>query len=310
MYDKDLLTMKIINEYQKNGCVCISLNQEGPSAESIGLYAILDCICEIFNFTKSKIRIITCNAEEIHDDYHIDIRSQHWFSSCLKEYNQSKNIYSNFSNTKCVSKYLFGCLYNTPNWNRLSILSYIKFKTKNPSLLSCNISMKQGEYNTLDLNTVIAEAPTELYNIVDYVKTGPRPLTGYLKEKPLGVSKIMEVTKFYSEFFIDIVAETYSDGLTFFVSEKTIRPILAMTPFIVFGPQGFLSNLKARYGFKTFSRWWDESYDNYSAYDRIKKIYQVIDYLDALSINDREKIYYEMQDVLDHNFKIIQNNVY
>ena len=60
---------------------------------------------------------------------------------------------------------------------------------------------------------------------------------------------------------MDIVVETYVSGQSFFPTEKTLRPIIAQTPFIVMGPKGYLANLR-RMGFMTFGQWWDESYDN------------------------------------------------
>ena len=91
---------------------------------------------------------------------------------------------------------------------------------------------------------------------------------GYYYDDPL--------TNFYQNIFLDVVVESHVAGQTFFPTEKTIRPIYALTPFVVFGPQGYLSNLQARYGFKTFSNWWSEDYDNSQNYDRIKMMYQLI----------------------------------
>jgi len=304
IYNKDVLAVNIIKEYQTNHASTIFLNNEGPSAESVGLYQLLDNLCNTLGFDKSKITIITCNAEELHNEYRINIKSQHWFNTCVQQYRKFQFNYKQFKNNKIVDKNLFGCLYNIPSWNRLSLLSYIKFKTKSPSLLACNVSMTEGQHNTLGLNRIINECPTEFFNIVEYLKTSPEPLPGHPGHKP-ELWENMEITKFYNDFFIDIVAETYTDGLTFFVTEKTIRPMLALTPFITYGPQGFLSNLRARYGFKTFNRWWDENYDNFSGYERVKEMYKVIDYLDLLSLKERNDMYLDMQETLDYNFKII-----
>jgi hypothetical protein len=158
----------------------------------------------------------------------------------------------------------------------------------------------------VSLDKVIENAPDQLYNIVEYLKTGPEPLVGHPGHKP-DFDENMDVLKFYNDFFIDVVGETYSNGLTFFVTEKTVRPIVALTPFITYGPQGFLSNLRARYGFKTFGQWWDESYDNYSGYDRIKKMYTVIDQIDVLSLSDKQQMYFDMQETLLHNYKVLSN---
>ena len=85
--------------------------------------------------------------------------------------------------------------------------------------------------------------------------------------------------------------------------------MLAKTPFIIQGPQGYLSTLKSDYGFKTFDQWWDESYDQLQNYDRIKKIYQVIDHINTLSDNDKLSMYADMTQVLEHNYQILQDLV-
>ena len=78
--------------------------------------------------------------------------------------------------------------------------------------------------------------------------------------------------------------------------------MLARTPFITMGPTAFLSNLKNRYGFKTFDAWWDESYDRLQHYERIQEIYKITDRLDLLSNNERLNMFAEMQPVLEHNY--------
>ena len=79
----------------------------------------------------------------------------------------------------------------------------------------------------------------------------------------------------YSNFDIELVAETYTLGTTFFPTEKTIRPIMAGRPMLVYGPQNFLENLQ-QLGFKTYADFWDESYDQYSGPERWRKMQQVI----------------------------------
>ena len=46
--------------------------------------------------------------------------------------------------------------------------------------------------------------------------------------------------KFYNQFQIEVVAETMTRGETFFVTEKTIRPLMGSKPLLVFGPKNYL----------------------------------------------------------------------
>lgn len=306
MYNVAQVAADIVHEYQLTGSAVIHLNHEGPCARSIELYDLLDYICNKYAFDKTKISICTCNALEAHDEYAIEILPQHWIRA-TKHSIEELGYTTNYFQNKDVTKNLFGCLYNAPTWYRLCLLSHVKFDTASQSLLGCNPTFAERQYNTVSLDAVVENALPELDNVINYIKTNPVPVCGAVTNKPIVGLTLNAPAAFYNEFFVDVVAETYTLGMTFFMTEKTIRPIYALTPFITYGPQGFLSGLRGRYGFKTFGQWWDESYDDCQQYDRIKKIYQVIDYLDTLTSSDRINMYAQMQDTLAHNAHILAN---
>jgi hypothetical protein len=55
-------------------------------------------------------------------------------------------------------------------------------------------------------------------------------------------------------------------------------------------------------GFKTFSDWWDESYDQFdSAADRIELVTQTLASFRELSINQMQELNKEMLPVIQHN---------
>ena len=108
--------------------------------------------------------------------------------------------------------------------------------------------------------------------------------------------------KEYNNFLVDIVCETYYNGNTFFPTEKTWRPIMLLTPFIVQGPQWYLLRLRDL-GFQTFDRWWDEGYAEDPADHQPHEIVKVINQLKTKSITELSKMYTEMQPVLAHNKK-------
>jgi hypothetical protein len=100
---------------------------------------------------------------------------------------------------------------------------------------------------------------------------------------------------------LEIVCETYYTGQTFFVTEKTWRPIMMKTPFLIQGPINFIKNLQ-RLGFKTFDRWWNEGYSEDPAEWQSTEIKKVIDWLATKNIAELETIYQEMQPTLEHNY--------
>jgi hypothetical protein len=302
IWNVEKVIVSIIKEYLEHGCVVVDLNMEGPCAESIGLYALLDDICEKLNFCKKNITINTCNFEEQHKEYKIIKQPQHWIGSTLETFDKL-----GFVHQKNVTKNLFGCFYNVPSWDRLSLLAYINFCTKNQSMLFCNGVWQGARYNSYYLNDLVDFHPTQVFRVMDFLKTLPESAFGdVIVDKPVSAFDLMKVTEFYNDFFIDIVAETYTHGLSFFITEKTIRPICTLTPFIIQGPKSYLRTLKSDYDVRSFDKWWPEDYDNYNGPDRIDQIFKTIDYIDGFSIDDRVRIYEEMQPTLIHNFNQFQ----
>ena len=297
IWHPEQVVAQLIQEYQTQGRAAIDLNNEGPCADTIGLYRLLDGVCQQFAFDPAQIEIVTANREEQHSRYRITVRNNlHWFSKTLTAYRSLDALApKNFNN-------LFGCLYNVPSWDRLCLLSYIHRTTQHSSLLTCNGTWQPDRYNTYYLNTLIDHAPTELANVAEYLKTNPSAaLDDVAEAKPVTAEHQMQVWPLYSDFFVDVVAETYNTGLSFFVTEKTLRPMLALTPFVVNAPPGYLSMLKYDFGFRTFDAWWDEDYDNYQGYERIQRMYQIIDQLDKLSAAQCQDMYADMMPVLQHN---------
>lgn len=79
----------------------------------------------------------------------------------------------------------------------------------------------------------------------------------------------------YDQFHIEVVAESYVYGDTFFPTEKTLRPLAAGKPIIVMGPRGFLRRLQDL-GFRTWANLWDETYDDLEGPARLSAIQHVI----------------------------------
>jgi hypothetical protein len=79
---------------------------------------------------------------------------------------------------------------------------------------------------------------------------------------------------------------------------------VARRPFLLVGAPGNLAYLKS-YGFRTFDRWIDESYDSEPDPDR--RIQMIVDEMKKLCQGDVDTIYAEMQEVLDYNFDWFYN---
>ena len=86
---------------------------------------------------------------------------------------------------------------------------------------------------------------------------------------------------------------------------STFNPMYCGHPVIQFGPYQHLKELKRR-GFKTFDKWWDESYDNIQdPWDRFNAVMLVVLQLSILTPEQALQMYIDMKDVLQHNSDLI-----
>jgi hypothetical protein len=115
----------------------------------------------------------------------------------------------------------------------------------------------------------------------------------------------METKELYEQTFFSIVSETEFNLFTQSFTEKIMKPIQHCHPFVLIGSPYILKTLK-RYGFKTFSNWWDESYDNIE--DNETRLINVIDLIESLtnkSDDEWNTMLLYMEDTLLHNQNIL-----
>jgi hypothetical protein len=106
----------------------------------------------------------------------------------------------------------------------------------------------------------------------------------------------------YQSALWHVVTETVFYDNKQHLTEKVFKPIVARRPFMLMGAVGNLAYLKS-YGFKTFDRWIDESYDSEADPDkRIEMIVGELEKLCSLSMPALEQMHKEMQDILEFNF--------
>jgi hypothetical protein len=285
--------------------IYINTNNEGPCLHSCGLYNKLDLICNTFGFDKQQVVIYTPNIEERHDTYKIIIHDNIWVDIC-KKHNLNSHTIIKKPQLKSV-----GCFVGKINWARLVLLSWLDYYP-DKAQITCHYKYSNDDsdlpsQSSLQLTDNFLKFPNELGAISDFLMTCPRTLPSNFKIQSNSAVTLQEIidiavnfTEGYSDIFAELVCETYFTGFTFFPTEKTFRPIMQLTPFIIFGPQGFLTNLH-RCGFKTFNQYWDESYDECVGTERIIKIKQVLTELFKLDQPALEKMYDDMRPILEHN---------
>lgn len=151
---------------------------------------------------------------------------------------------------------------------------------------------------------------------VDIQLTEATPITDSYFFHPLPTGKVINdiispgpenyenLRKFYEDVFVDVVTESRYAQPTGNFSEKTLQAIFFKKPFILVAPPKTLEYLRGL-GFKTFSEFWDESYDDEQDHEiRIIKILKIIDMINDKSIDELRNLYEQMKDIVEHNFEI------
>ena len=111
----------------------------------------------------------------------------------------------------------------------------------------------------------------------------------------------------YRNTFVSVVMGAFPFIDACHLHSSTFNPIYCGHPIVQFGPHGHLKELQSR-GFKTFSKWWDESYDDIEeGWERFSKVLEVINKITTLSKEQMLEIYQEMIPTLQHNSDLIQN---
>jgi len=127
-----------------------------------------------------------------------------------------------------------------------------------------------------------------------------------LDDKSVTAPMLMKPGPYYLNTFCSIVYEALWSEKVVFPTEKLNKCLMVGHPFIVVSTPRYLANIK-KIGFKTFDKWWDESYDDeIDDLKRFKKIQNVLIEISKWDLNKCEEIFKEMISVLGHNQRLLQ----
>lgn len=101
----------------------------------------------------------------------------------------------------------------------------------------------------------------------------------------------------YNNNYVEIVPETLCSD-AHWLTEKTMKPMITLTPFIMVSTPGYLRYLK-QLGFKTFDSLIDESYDD--IIDLESRINTAVDTLESIVKQGSREFYEASRDILEHN---------
>ena len=236
-----------------------------------------------------------------------------------KFYPHVKIISSNLLDTKYNIPYALWfephLIYPTIHSSNISIpKNYSKhflYQNRIPKLERTYLYNKMIENNLLDY----CMYSWNVENIKKYPGRNPNHKNMLLETSIANYNKIDNHTEFidmsslnsfYKNTFCSILVESEIDEDIIFFTEKTTKAIANKHPFIFFNSPYSIKKLK-EFGFKTFDKWWDESYDTISDInERIGKIIELITQLSKKNNNELIQIRKEMDAILTHN----RNNLF
>jgi hypothetical protein len=278
----------------------INTHGEGYCCQAMGLYSLLD----LFEF--NSVSIVTTNPLESHPRYTIKKNRPLDTLKVATVIDKQYQIWN--------QKSIFGTVYHRPNWYRTGLSSYLLNKYPNKSsvgfIANTDDLTARSEFDLVNLYVNDPESLKNFITIMDQLPKahdlsvpwvpGPCPK---MKTSDFATGNLKEA---YVDFLVDIVAETFVYGKSFFPTEKTTRPIQYKKPMILMSSCNFLHYLR-QLGFKTFYEYWSEDYDGFEGRDRYFKILELIDDLASRPQYELEQMYKDMQPILDHNYNLLYN---
>ena len=286
----------------QNKPISISTNSEGVCLTSAGVYELLE------QFDYSNVAVVTNNALETHPIFRIK------HSDPFRFFTVNQTNYSHLH--RWEQQKIFGCFYNRPLWHRLGLAATLQHDYSQQTSLNIRQSIQNEDQRSLfEIDQLFKNHPESFIKFSKVCNSWPVMLEdhdGYTVGYTVGnttTGHTDQLAEFYPDFLIDIVAETWTVGKTFFPTEKTVRPMLLKKPFIIFGSKDYLCYLR-QMGFRTFADFWDEDYDAYDGRDRYVKILQLIDTISKKSDSELDDMYWSMQYTLDHNYNLLLNQNY
>ena len=196
-------------------------------------------LCQKYSFEKNDVILITSNLIEF-NNYNFTLIQYNYCANHSQFLSVSKldkiqlkyyeKNYNKFLNNK--SKLHFLCFNGLPRFNRILMFNELN---QNQKLIGKSIT------------TLRSDEKNYYYDIPNWET----------RKLSAGASLNIEA---HLDCFLNIVTETLFNADSIFLSEKTYKPIYMCQPFIIFGNPNSLKKLK-ELGYKTFDKWWDESYD-------------------------------------------------
>lgn len=235
------------------------------------------------------------------------------FDSYTNQFNQKifeRNLENIISKKKRTHKFV--CLARRPRDYRLAVYAnFYPYRTQ--GILTLGTDTGSAFNMTNWFNSVRQQYPRSADKITNSLKmTIPRQYdVNVTKLNPTCPHSGDQDIKKYEDSYLHVVCETHFRSChdRLFFSEKIIKPLIFLQPFVLFGAPHSLKQLK-KMGFETFSPVIDESYDDIEDDDqRLIAIVNQVEQIISLSDDDLNNLYLELLPRLIHNYFHLKSRV-
>lgn len=295
---------------------------------------------EFFNLDKSNLFLLNSNliSDELCKDYENVVKKENKFTVITDPYfehrpwfikNEVNNIYSKDHRVYHYTKF-FEFIENNKQFKKTNkilsfnrrldvhrIITYSQLKT-NPTVKDDSIvSLGAAYFDNTNLESYYTQMVN--YHKLHLLNNNYRILKNVksiLPQLPIIADENTDTINFANNLneelhrntFINVVTESLFNESSVFFSEKIYKPMYCAQPFIIVGNPNSLKKLKEQ-GYKTFDKWWDESYDEEpDLVKRLNKLEKVYEEIGRKSYEELFQMTVEMEDTLIHNFNTLMSS--
>lgn len=301
---------KVLEDVKNNNAKILLVNTfEGYSLDNYDKF-ILEYFIKPYHLTYNNFITLTGNLIKISKKGVKNIYLNSWED--IIEYHQrqkhktlKKSLENIFSNN--LRPYKFICLQRRPKIQRLAL--FTELFDQESGILTMGIG-DQNNFNYIDsIEITLSLEYPKIYKKYQKRKIKTILPKQYDVELSFENPTHDDNVKKYFNSYLHIVSETYFENTStqMFFSEKIYKPIVFLQPFILFGQTNSLKYLK-ELGFKTFSSFIDESYDDIK--DDHQRFYAALNSVKEFLKQDITEIHKKMKDmlpILKHNYFNLKN---
>ena len=296
VWSPELVISKLVSFIRLHGKLVVDTSNEGPCLQTSGIESLVNEAVVLTGLPHELVTIYNSNllpSAKLFNEICLD---------GLFELRQYKTVHAEPELGSI--KYHYGNFIGRSNCMRLYLASTLNYLYKNKTLQSFHWERNHDYHrNHLGFEELLDQVSNVDF-VLEFLKQCPLRFNEFECYPILNDSSV-QLENQYRQIFVDIVCETYFSGNTFFITEKTLRPMAYRRPFILQGPRHFLKNLK-KLGFQTFDRWWDESYDQDSWEYKHIAIAELIHTISQWSLDKLLTVYNEMSEVLEVNYQRVK----